>query len=92
MALSLKTAYDKNVTESFVGNIFDFIDANIDEQVLMEILPQLFPYFAMFIFKTNAAADTFEILVKPLLKRGNTVYSYVNGDLPISLVNCSVKY
>lgn len=78
MALTLKTAYDKKINKEFVGNIFDFIDPNIDDSVLMEIFPHLFRYMAVFIFKTNATANAFKSVVRPFLKHGNTVITYVN--------------
>lgn len=81
MALTLPAAYHKKVHEHFIGNLFDFISTAANDFTLDIVLPMLFPYFTMFIFKSTAAAKAFETLVKPLLKDGNQVYAYALNEV-----------
>lgn len=77
MALTLKEAYDKEITQNFVGNVFDYINPGADDAQLKIALPLLAQYFPMFFFKTQPAADLFTELVKTFLKNGMHVYTHV---------------
>lgn len=81
MALTLPAAHRKKIHENFIGNLFDFISTEAIDSTLDKVLPMLFPYFTMFIFKSTAAAKAFETLVKPLLKDGNEVYAYAISEV-----------
>lgn len=77
MALTLKTAYDKEIPQNFVGNVFDFVNPDVSDAKLKICLPLLGQYFALFFFKTKSAAIEFKKLVTPFLKNGMHVYTHV---------------
>ncbi|XP_055313145.1 uncharacterized protein LOC129574751 [Sitodiplosis mosellana] len=77
MALTLETAYAKEIPQNFAGNVLDFINPNTSNDKLNIALPLLCQYFAMFFFKTKSVADAFSELVKHFLTDGLHIYTHV---------------
>lgn len=96
MALTLQTSYEKEISQNFAGNVFDFVNPNVIDTTLKLVLPLLCQYFGMFFFKTSSAADAFKGLIKPFVqwKKNMCIYTYVINDVDQSRLDklVSVSY